>query len=371
MIKVAHAISDANIGGAGKMLLTLLENYDRSRFAMEVLLPKGSLLAPPARDLHVPVREIEGLRNRSFDFKDVGTLLSAFREIGPDVVHTHAALSARAAAKVYGRCKIIATRHSVFDQPGYKKAFPLKQASGLVNGILSDVIIAVSPAAKANLIETGTDPKRIRVVFNGAAPQRELPEEERREVRRKYGLAEDHFVCAIIARLEEVKGHAYVLEAARELNARDPAVRILIAGGGSLEAELKEAARDLPNVIFCGFVSEIYEIENICDVQLNASWGTEATSLSLLEGMSLGIPAVVSDFGGNPYVIGDGVNGRVVPKKNAGAIAAAVRELKKDRELYERLSLGAKRIFGEKFTAGAMTRGIEEIYEEVCKGMRG
>ena len=41
---------------------------------------------------------------------------------------------------------------------------------------------------------------------------------------------------------------------------------------------------------------------SITDVQANASFGTEATSLALLEGMSLGIPAVVSDFGGNPGV---------------------------------------------------------------------
>jgi glycosyltransferase involved in cell wall biosynthesis len=53
-------------------------------------------------------------------------------------------------------------------------------------------------------------------------------------------------------------------------------------------------------------VSEIYKIENIMDLQINASYGTEATSLSLLEGMCLGVPAVVSDFGGNPYVIEDG-----------------------------------------------------------------
>ncbi len=39
---------------------------------------------------------------------------------------------------------------------------------------------------------------------------------------------------------------------------------------------------------------------NITDIQVNASYGTEATSLSLLEGMSLGIPAVVSDFEGIP-----------------------------------------------------------------------
>ena len=44
-------------------------------------------------------------------------------------------------------------------------------------------------------------------------------------------------------------------------------------------------------------------------------------SLALLEGMSLGIPAVVSDFGGNPGVIKNGQNGYIVPKQNSKALA--------------------------------------------------
>ena len=74
-------------------------------------------------------------------------------------------------------------------------------------------------------------------------------------------------------------------------------------------------------IIFTGFISDVDKLMSITDVQANASFGTEATSLALLEGMSLGIPAVVSDFGGNPGVIKNGQNGYIVPKQNSKALA--------------------------------------------------
>ena len=47
-------------------------------------------------------------------------------------------------------------------------------------------------------------------------------------------------------------------------------------------------------MIFTGLVRDVAPNYYIMDVQLNCSWGTEATSISLCEGMSIGLPAVVT-----------------------------------------------------------------------------
>ena len=83
--------------------------------------------------------------------------------------------------------------------------------------------------------------------------------------------------------------------------------------------------------------------------------------------MSIGIPAVVSDFGGNPGVIKNGVNGFIVPKKNSRELYLKLKELLCDDELYSRLSNGSKEIFKKTFTAKAMTEQTEQIYTEVVK----
>ena len=54
MIPVLHIISDTNIGGGGRSLLSYLQYYDRGRFRMEVAMPRGSALAERVRALDVP-----------------------------------------------------------------------------------------------------------------------------------------------------------------------------------------------------------------------------------------------------------------------------------------------------------------------------
>ncbi|MDR0906258.1 MAG: glycosyltransferase [Oscillospiraceae bacterium] len=366
-MKILHVITDSNIGGAGTVLLNLMRNADRTRFEYTVAVPQGSKLVPELRALNIGVVEMPGIGEKSLNLAAISGFRKLIREIRPDVVHTHASLSARIAAKLSGNTKIVHTRHSVFDVTPEQKRFYRRFISSIINNIFSDRIIAVSPAAAENLIDLGTSPKKITVVFNGAEPARALTEAEKTDARDEFGVNADDFVCAIIARLEEVKGHRYILEAAKWL--RECPIKILVAGTGVLDAELRElAAREkLDNVIFTGFVREIYKVENIMDIQLNASYGTEATSLALLEGMSLSKPAIVSDFGGNPYVIRDGENGLVVPKRDAAALANAILRLYGDRALTARLGEQAKRDYDATFTAEVMAHNTENVYLEVLK----
>ena len=367
-IKIINVISDTNIGGAGKILINFLKLTSKDEFEHIVIVPKRSLLIPEIEKLGIEYIEIEGIGEKSFSFSSVKLLYGMFRKLAPDVVHTHASLSARVAAKIYGKCGIVHTRHSVFDQSNAKKRFPLKQINGFINNFFSDIIIAVSPAAKDNIVETGANPAKIKVIFNGIEKTDTISDDEKSKILRKYGFNASDFTCAMIARFEEVKGHRYVLEAAEILKDYKD-IKFIFAGAGGTESEVRQLTEDLAlrNCVFAGFVKEIYEIENIMSLQINASFGTEATSLSLLEGMSLGIPAVASDFGGNPYVIESGINGFVVEKKNSEQLAEKIFELYNDRKLYEKLSEGAKKIFLRKFTSQAMVAGIEEIYRELAR----
>ena len=61
MIKVIYVISDTNIGGAGKCVLTFLKYYDRSKINLKIILPQSSLLIPKIRELGGVYIEIEGI----------------------------------------------------------------------------------------------------------------------------------------------------------------------------------------------------------------------------------------------------------------------------------------------------------------------
>ncbi|MCL2674191.1 MAG: glycosyltransferase [Defluviitaleaceae bacterium] len=365
-IKVIHVISDTNIGGAGRCLLNLLECFDYETFDVQVIVPQGALLVPEIERPGVKCIQVQGMSDKSFSASAIMGFVNLFRELKPDIVHTHAALSARIAAKIAG-AKVVHTRHSAFDQPQKMKTFPRKQINGFVNRMFGDCIISVSPAATANLVDTGTDPRMITLIYNGVKPLPRLTESERNELRASMGFVPDDFVAAIIARLSPEKGHDCVLDAAK-LAAGD-GIKFAIAGSGVMDEHIRCRIEEegITNVRMLGFLQDVRQLENIMDVQVNASIGAEATSLSLLEGMSLGVPAVVSDSSGNPYVVHDGVSGLVVKAGSASELAQALRQIKKDAELRQMLSSGALNEYEQRFTAERMTQETMNLYRRLMK----
>lgn len=365
MIKLYHVISDTNIGGAGTLLLNYLANADRGAFDITVVLPRGSALKARVEALGVPVIETEYGRDRSYERGATAEFRRIFRDAKPDIVHTHSSFSAKLAAWQIGVSVRVYTRHSVFPPPRKLTTFPGKQVSGLVNNTLSTHIIAVAQAAADNLTDTGVDPRKIEVIVNGVEPMTPPTAEARRALRASMGWDDSHFVVGMSARLEEVKGHRYFLDAAAALAAEEPNMRFLIIGTGACEADLRAQAARLgiaDRVCFAGFVTNVADYVGSMDLVVNCSFGTEATSLALAEAMSLSRPIVATTYGGNPYMVEDGVNGYLVPIKDAPALADAILRVRRDPDNYARLCEGAYARYHERFTAAAMTRRMEELY---------
>jgi len=367
MIKVLNILSDTNIGGAGRLLVNYLRNFDRDKIESYVVLPRDSALAPYVREVGYDVIEIEHGRDKSLDFRAIGEIRRVIKEIKPDIVHTHSSFSGKLAAFLCRVPRRFYTRHSAFEPPKYLTSFPGKQINGLINNTLATDIVAVADAAAKNMTDTGVDPKKITIIINGTEEVRRISDTEKAELKASLGIVPRTFVCGISARLEPYKGHSYLLRTMAEVAKSHPDTVLLIIGDGSCAEELKAKTHELgieDKVIFIGFVPDVAPYYNIMDLNLNCSWGTEATSLALSEGMSLSLPAVVTTYGGNPHVITDGVNGLLVPERDSHAMAEAILRLIEDPELLSEMSLGARRMYEEKFTASAMTRQLEDLYEK-------
>ena len=371
MKRILNIISDTNIGGAGRVILNYLNYTDRSQFETLVAVPRGSLLKEPLEKAGAKVYEVDGMADRSYHKDDVKLLQTLIREVKPDLVHTHGALSGRIAAK---RCHVpvVYSRHSAFPVPAKLRYPPGRWVNKLVNEHYADRIIAVSPATRDNLTDGGISPKKITVVMNGVAPVERTSPEERAELRSQLNLPEGCVVFGILARIEDYKGHLYLVEAARLLKERGVTrFRVLIAGTGAFESQVAQAIEknqvgDVVNML--GFRSDVAQLLGALDVQLNASYGTEATSLALLEGMSLGLPTVASDYGGNPWVIKDGEEGLLFPSRNAAALADAMERLIQDGALREAMGRRALERFQREFTGEVFARNTEKIYLDILKG---
>lgn len=371
MIRILNIISDTNIGGAGRVILNYLRYADRNKFETLVAIPRGSLLKPLLEEAEVPVYEVDGMADCSYASQDVKALQALIRRVKPDLVHTHGALSGRIAAK---RCHVpvVYSRHSAFPVPAKLKYPPGRWVNKLLNEHYADHIIAVSPATRDNLTEGGISPKKITVVMNGVAPVSPISDEQKAALRRSLGLEPDVFTFGILARIEDYKGHLYLVYAAKLLKDRGYSnFRILVAGTGAFEEEVTRAVTEMgveDVVQMLGFRSDAAALLNILDVQLNASYGTEATSMALLEGMSLGLPTIASDYGGNPFVITSGQNGLLFPSKDSAALADAMAELMDHPEEVSIMREKALETYQSRFTGEVFARNTEQIYENVLKG---
>lgn len=370
MTKVLNIISDTNIGGAGRCLLNFLKYYDRSQYEVKVILPEHSLLKPAILELNTPVIEVAGMADKSFSLPAIRALKQVIKAEQPQIVHTHGAVSGRVAAKGTG-AKIIYTRHS---------AFPLspKVTKGVgkflyqhINEHYADRIIAVSEACRQNLIDGGIREDIIDTMMNGVEPVIRISDDATAARKSQYNIPEGAFVLGILARIEEYKGHSHILQA-MELLLRDGRnVHLLVAGEGGYAQILREQCQDMGldhAVTFLGFTSEIDVFLSLLDIQLNASYVSEACSLSLLEGLSMGLPAIVSDCGGNPTLIDHEVDGLIFPKENIQALADAIARVMDDPELLSAMRQNAFDVYHRRFTGERFARNVEAVYQKALEG---
>lgn len=363
-MKIIEVISDTNIGGAGILLLNRLECTDLGKYPTAVCLPRQSKLIPKFENIGVECIKTDATPDSSWNVGDIKKFKRVFDREKPVIVNCHGSLSGRVAAKLSGVPVKICTRHCVYPVSRFEKL------TGKINSSLSDAFIAVAHSARENLIAMGVNGRKIHVIINGAKGLVTTSREERLNLKAELGITQEDFVVCICARLEKCKGHKTLFRAVKLLKERGVKCVALVIGSGSQREELEKYCEKnglTKNIIFVGFVEDVYRYMNISDLNINCSEGTETSSLALSEGMSIGLPAVVSDYGGNPYMVRHGENGYVYGCGDAGRLAQLICELMNDKRRMAQMSLNAKKRYCEELNAEAMTKKTNRLYDELLE----
>ena len=132
-----------------------------------------------------------------------------------------------------------------------------------------------------------------------------------------------------------------------------------------MEAELRQKTAEWglsQNVKFLGFREDVGKIMNLFDLNVNCSYISETSSLSLSEGMSLGILPVVSNLGGNPFMADFGRCGAIVPPRDPEALAKTILALYRSPRAREELSRRSLAHYEAHFRAEDMARRTEALY---------
>jgi len=356
-IKVMHVVSDSKFGGAGKYLVQICKYIDKNRFQIIVVVPKGSLLTTIIGQIdNINIIEIDGINAKSFSFLGLRRLVKVMKEIRPDIIHSHACLSARVAAYLRGINKVFYTRHSLLPEiKGLKKLVKVS-----LSRILSNRVIAVSKAVKKNLIAEGERKEDIYLVYNGVELPRKSYDVDK--LKDKYNISKEDIIITLVGRLDPVKGQDHMLKITELLKEKAEAFTVVFAGDGSNRTKLEDYAREkeLP-VVFLGHVNAIDEIYSLSDIIVNTS-NSEALSFAALEAFSHKKPVVAFDIDGINEVIDDGVDGYLVDFMDYEDFSEKLLKLMEDKGLRTTLGENAFEKVKTKFTVEEMVKQIENIY---------
>ncbi len=222
-------------------------------------------------------------------------------------------------------------------------------------------IIAVCSYGKKLLSECGYPERKIEVIYNGI----NLPSKKSSSLKEELGLS-DEFIIFTMARYNPVKGLSFLLDSIYELKKLTKLpFKLVIAGDGEEREQFFKKAEELSltnDIIGLGYRTDSENLLAGSDIYVNSSV-SEALSFGILEGISHGLPAVVSKVGGNTDIVNEKTDlGFAIPYGDSNAFAKAISELMNNEDLYNRMSRNAIKAAEEVFSREIMMEKTFEIY---------
>lgn len=190
--------------------------------------------------------------------------------------------------------------------------------------------------------------------------------EDKKGLRRKYGLSEDHKIVLYAGRFSKVKGIDFIIDVFNTLNRDLPDTDLILVGQGEEEKRLRRLASNAQanTIKFLGSLSheEMPYILNCADVLVMASQ-TEGMPTVILEALACGVPVISTKVGDVEHII---VNDRI------GFIAAHNNMDDYNKKLIKALEISDKykedRVkVAAYFSSSSISRKIVKMHEDLAK----
>jgi len=341
-IRIVHIITRMILGGAQEnTLLTCRGLHEDPDYAVTLVTgpavgPEGELLSEAER-LGLEVRLVPRLQRAIHPWRDLAAaraLRRLLRELQPQIVHTHsskAGILGRYAAHAERVPVVVHTIHGLPFHPyetWWRNALYVRAER--LAAAWSHKIVSVADAMTDQAVAAGVaDRSKFVTIYSGMDTEAFLDcGWQRKAMRYRLGFAEDDFVIGKVARLFELKGYEYVIEAARRVVDAHPKARFLFVGDGILRERLQaqaERAGLKERITFAGLVpaSQVPTYISAMDALVHASL-REGLARVLPQALLAGKPVVSFDVDGAREVVVPGETGWLVPPKSVDGLVEAL-----------------------------------------------
>jgi glycosyltransferase involved in cell wall biosynthesis len=359
--------------GVKRLFAWMIPRFDPSRFRVSLVsLRKRDVSEETLDALGI---DIEYLHRSKFDPATLPALLKIIDRKQIDILHLHgygATTFGRLAGAMRGLPTILHEHANLTDTPWFQKIADRMLAP------YTDIALAVSKST-ADFVRGPRQmpPDRVRVVYLGAPLEefaRHRTPAETAAARASLGLDPDAFAIGTITRLHESKGNRYLVEAAARVIKEQPHARFVLVGEGPLQADLEAQASALglgDRFRFAGFARDVAQVLSAFDLSVFPSlW--EGTPLTVFEALAMGKPIVATEADGLRDVLVADETARIVPVRDAAALADAILWMMAHPEERARLAAAA-RVAGQSYGIDAFVRKMERLYtllHEVSRATR-
>jgi glycosyltransferase involved in cell wall biosynthesis len=218
---------------------------------------------------------------------------------------------------------------------------------------MADAVICFSRRVEKGYVEAGVSPQRLHRVEFGVDASRFAPA--------AAPSSSGRWTVAFVGWLSAHKGFPYLIQAVRALD--DPGCELLLHGGTDLIENHRLAARLGAGVAWRVVRGDVTETMQRASVVVLPSV-SDGFGLVVLEAMACGVPVIATDRCGAAEVIRDGVDGFVVPARDAVAIEDRLRTLRSDDELRREMGRRARES-AQKRTWSAFRAQLRDVLEHV------
>ncbi|MDQ7772424.1 MAG: glycosyltransferase family 4 protein [Elusimicrobiales bacterium] len=367
-MRLLLAIENAFYGGGERSFSALARGLSARGFEVHIVSSEGAPFSEEIAPFAAPHR---AAGPALFDPGYIIRLVSVIRGVRPDAVHSQ---GARMDFYCAIACRIAGVEHiSTVAMPveGFDVGGLRKEAYRFFSGIgerLTSRFITVSEALKEQLVRGhGIAPGLITVIPNCAGDGFFARPARDGSLARELGL-DGCSVIGACGRLVWQKGFPVLLEAfaglPRSSRAGAKPLRLLIAGSGEMEGELKKRAEALgvsDSVRWAGFRGDMPRLLALCDVFALPSL-REGQPIALIEAMALGLPVAATRLPGVLETMSDGREGLIVPPGDPEGLARALEKLLEDRGTAGRLGAAARERALRDFTESVFVERHEEFY---------
>jgi glycosyltransferase involved in cell wall biosynthesis len=379
---VAHIITRLIVGGAQENTLLTVEDQQRDYGDRVTLIcgpglgPEGSL-EDRARTSGVDLRIIPQLRRALHPLRDWSSyreMVRLLREFRPQIVHTHsskAGILGRWASAKLGIPAVHTIHGAAFHYGQHPLAFRLYRRLERHAAGSTARFISVADAMTEQYVAAKVAPcEKFVTIYSGFDVDPFLtPPRAQATIRAELGLQPQDVVIGKVGRLFHLKGHEFVIAAAKSVIERCPQAKFLFVGDGILRPVFERQLDDLglrSRFVFTGLVppERVAEMIHAMDIVVHTSlW--EGLARVLPQGLIAGKPVVSYDIDGAKEVVIPGETGYLLPPQSVSELADALIKLVCDPALRQRLGAAGRARFTEQFRHQTMTRRIRVVYAEV------